>query len=123
MKKNYKSKIIFLSLAIMLSVGCASPPKPPKEGYRSFTGPRERMDVYREVYEEGLIKPGMTPEEVVALIGLPTGQSFRGYKEPGPCWIYSLSARKDFFIGYGYQLRIYWGRDGRVIEVNRLFVM
>jgi len=118
-----KKICLIILLAIFVLNACATPPAVPKEGYKTFSGPKERAETYKQAYEEGWIKSGMIPKEVVALIGLPTGYTYRGIGEPGPCWIYSLSAWKDFFIGFGHQLRIYWDKDDKVIEVRKIFVM
>ena len=77
---------------------------------KTFETTEERMALYRKVYEEGWIKPGMSRLEVISLLGAPqivTGQLI----PPRKIWMYCRSAAKTAFIGFNFVLQITWYED------------
>jgi len=87
---------------------------------RAFATTEERMALYKQAYEEGWIKPGMGPKEVLSILGSP--QAFAAIKTSKYTWIYCRSATKTALIGFNFTFNITF-LNGRVVGVVREFRM
>ena len=109
-------KILIIFLMIILLIACVSGPIVNSSIMgKQFSSWQEQRSVIEQAHSEGWIKPSMTPDEVVSLIGQPI---VKDQSPRGPVWIYQWSASAP---GFHMTYVIFWTEEGRVKQIKRQF--